>query len=165
MITRTISIGASILALALVGACKPPVDTAKEADAVRAVETQWVADLKTHDAAKFAAYYDAQGTSIGPGAAPATGADAIKAAMQPLFSDPNFSLVFAPDTVGVASAGDIAYTQGHFTMTLTDPATHAKTTQTGSYVTVYKKEPDGSWKAVEDIASPGAPPPAATKAG
>jgi hypothetical protein len=45
----------------------------------------------------------------------------------------------------------------------TNPATKALEHEQGSYVTVYRKMADGTWKAVEDIASTGAPlapPPA-----
>ena len=45
-------------------------------------------------------------------------------------------------------------------LTVTDGATKKPVTLTGSYVTIYKKQPDGSWKAVEDIATPTLPPTA-----
>jgi ketosteroid isomerase-like protein len=46
-------------------------------------------------------------------------------------------------------------------MTVTDPATKAATTEKGKYLTVYRKQADGSWKAVEDTFMSDAPPPAA----
>ena len=54
MIKQALILAASGVALLTLAACKPPVDTAKEADAIKAVETQWVADTKTKDPAKFA---------------------------------------------------------------------------------------------------------------
>jgi ketosteroid isomerase-like protein len=49
-------------------------------------------------------------------------------------------------------------------MTVTDKATTKPATGTGSYLTVYKKEADGSWKAVEDFITPGPAPAAETAA-
>ena len=47
-------------------------------------------------------------------------------------------------------------------MTTADPETKKPVEGAGSYLTVYKKQPDGSWKAVEDFITPG-PAPAAAK--
>ena len=60
----------------------------------------------------------------------------------------------------VAKAGDVAYTQGSYTMTMTDPNSKQVINDHGSYVTTYRKQPDGSWKAVADIATSEVPPPA-----
>ena len=46
----------------------------------------------------------------------------------------------------------------------TDPTTKQPKTENGSYLTVYRKAADGSWKAAEDFTTPGpaaAPAPAA----
>ncbi|HTT65113.1 MAG TPA: hypothetical protein VMG35_24850 [Bryobacteraceae bacterium] len=56
--------------------------------------------------------------------------------------------------------GDMAYTQGAYTMTMTDPASKKTVNDKGGYVTIYKKQADGSWKAVADIASSSNPPAA-----
>jgi ketosteroid isomerase-like protein len=61
--------------------------------------------------------------------------------------------------VEVAKGGDIAYSQGTYVITMPDPKTKKETVEHGTYVTVYKKQADGTWKAVEDINTPGAPEP------
>ena len=45
-------------------------------------------------------------------------------------------------------------------MTMTDPNSKQVINDHGSYVTTYRKQPDGSWKAVADIASSEVPLPA-----
>ena len=162
----TVTTVAALAAVSLLGACKPAapaVDKAKIAEAIKAVEVQWVADIKTRDPAKFASYYTSDTTMIMPGGPPAHGAAAVQAGMTESFKDPNFGLEFAADAADVSDAGDMAYTQGHFTEYQTDPTTHAKVSQSGSYVTVWKKQADGSWKAAQDIVTSGGPPPAAPK--
>ncbi len=157
------SILAGAGALALIGACHPAaapasqVDTAKIAADLKAGEAQWNLDLASKDAARDAAHYDDDATVMAPGFAPMRGKATIQATMGQVMTDPNFSLAFTADNVVVSPSGEMAYTQGHFTQSESDAKTHAKVTSTGSYVTVYKKEADGSWKAVEDIATPGAP--------
>jgi ketosteroid isomerase-like protein len=48
-------------------------------------------------------------------------------------------------------------------MTMTDKATNKPAESRGSYLTVYKKQADSSWKAVEDFITPGPAPAAAAK--
>ena len=50
-----------------------------------------------------------------------------------------------------------ANTRGTYSLTFTNPKTKQPETQTGSYVTSFKKEADGSWKAEDDIVTPGSP--------
>jgi ketosteroid isomerase-like protein len=59
--------------------------------------------------------------------------------------------------------GDLGYSQGAYTMTMTDPKTRKVLSEKGKYVTVYKKQADGGWKAVADIANEDAPPAPAKK--
>jgi ketosteroid isomerase-like protein len=159
-------VAASGFALMLLAGCAQPapqVDTAKEIAAIKAGEAQWNASIAARDVAGFMSHYADNVVMMNPGANAAVGAPAAQAGIADSFKDPNFSLQFQADRVEVSKAGDMAYTQGHFAVSQTDPATHQKVSETGSYVTVYQKQADGSWKAVADIASPGAPPAAPPK--
>jgi ketosteroid isomerase-like protein len=62
--------------------------------------------------------------------------------------------------VQVAKSGDYGYAQCNYSFIVTDPATKKPINDKGGVVEVYKKQADGSWKTVEDIAwSEMAPPP------
>ena len=74
-----------------------------------------------------------------------------------VLADPNISLTFTANSVDVAKSGDLAFTQGVYTMVTTDPKTKKAVTEKGTYLTAYKKQTDGSWKAVQDINTPEAP--------
>jgi ketosteroid isomerase-like protein len=87
-----------------------------------------------------------------------TGKDSIRAGLKEEFSDPNSSLDFHTTKVEVAKSEDLAYSQGTYTYSSTDPKTKKAVIEHGNYVEVYKKQPDGSWKVVEDIATQEAPP-------
>ena len=56
---------------------------------------------------------------------------------------------FASDKIDVA--GDLAYARGKFTEKYTDRKTGKAMTDSGSYLAVYKKQDDGSWKVIDDF--------------
>lgn len=138
-------------------------DTAVIESAIRAQEAQWAADYAARNADAIVAHYAADGALAAPGAPVAIGPDAIRAADREMLADPNFQLQFGADRILVAASGDLASSRGHFTLRVTDPASRQPVTMTGTYVTVWQKQSDGSWKAAEDIITPGpaaAAPPA-----
>jgi len=138
---------------------KAPVDTAKIVDAIKTDEVHWNNDWKSGDAAVLTSHYAATATVMTPGAAPMTGVAAIRAGLQQALDDKGFTLTFASDKVDVAASGDLATARGAYTQTATDPKTKAIVVQKGTYVTVYKPQADGTWKAVWDINTPGVPTP------
>jgi uncharacterized protein (TIGR02246 family) len=148
----------TLSAALLLGACqasKPAFNAAHAIDAIRAGEVQWNADWKSGDAGKVTAHYAPDATVMNPGAPVAKGADAIRAAVKSAMDDPGFSITFSSDKVEMAGSGDLAVSRGDYKLSMTDAATKAVTNSAGTFVTVYKPQPDGSWKAVWDIATPG----------
>ncbi len=144
-----------------------PADT-HDADvqALKDIEAQANKDYQAKDLDKLVGFYTDDAVLMAPGTAPAVGKDAIRSGLKQMVADPALSLKFEATRVEVASGGDMAYTQGSYTMTMMDPSTKKPINDKGSYVTVYKKQADGSWKAVSDIASsatPPGPPPAQAK--
>jgi len=146
-------------AVALTTCAQPSKSGARDADvrAVKELEAQWVKEFKMKDPEKLASHYTDNAVLMGPGMPAAVGIDAICAALKEMVADPNLALTFQAQRVEVARSGDLAYTQGSYNMTMTDPKTKQKANDQGSYVTVYKKQADGSWKAVSDIATSGPP--------
>ncbi len=132
----------------------PPLSTpdtrAADVQAVRDVETAWMKDANSKDPDKWAAYFTEDGSGLYPGVATLNGKAAIKAAMAPYFSDPNFALTFESTRSMASKSGDMVYSQGTYSMTMTDPKTKKPMTDKGKFLTVYTKQPDGSWKAVAD---------------
>jgi ketosteroid isomerase-like protein len=57
-------------------------------------------------------------------------------------------------------AGDWAYDRGNYTLTVT-PKSGKPTETSGKYLTIYKRQPDGSWKIYRDISNSNNPPPSA----
>jgi len=143
------------------GPAQPPVapDTrAADEQAIRDGEALWVKDFASKDVEKVAAHYADDGTSMIPLMTLMVGKDAIRAGLKEEFADPNASLDFHPDKIEVSKSGDMAYSQGKYAFTSTDPKTKKRMIEHGGYVEVYKKQADGSWKVAQDIASQEAPP-------
>jgi len=152
--TRTSIWAMSALAVIALAGCSKSVDTSKEADAIRLGESQWNASIASKDVAGYMSHYAPNVVMMNAGAPVVSGSQAAQTSVNEMFKDPNFSLIFSADRVEIAKSGDMAYSQGHYTLSMSDMTTHAKTTQSGSYVTVYEKQADGSWKAVADINAP-----------
>jgi uncharacterized protein (TIGR02246 family) len=131
-----------------------------DVSAIQSNEDQWNQDFAAKDADKLVAHYSPDAVLMVPGTAPASGTDAIRNSLKPMLADPALSLQFKASQVDVASSGDLAYTRGTYTLTMTDPQTKQVMHDHGSYVTDYRKQPDGSWKAVADIVMSEVPPPA-----
>jgi len=144
------------LALCATG-CKPSakVDTAAEEAAIRAKETAWMAAYNKHDADGLISQYEDDAGLAGPGAAAMTDAASRSAFLKGFASDPALKVDFGSDRIIVAASGELASSRGHYRMTYTDPGTKQPRTETGTYLTVYRKQADGRWMAVEDMTTPG----------
>jgi uncharacterized protein (TIGR02246 family) len=129
----------------------PAVDVAAEQSKIRDLETAWSAAAAAKDVDKSVANYADDAILMAPGAPAAKGKDAIRAAWKEMLADPKSKLSFSTDQVTVSASGDLAASKGSYTMTMTNPKTKKPMEDKGSYATVYKKQSDGSWKAIEDI--------------
>lgn len=138
-------------------------DTSKIADTIKSQEAQWEKAYADKDINLIAGEYADDAVLASPGDPLATSDVDRRKVLQAMMSDPNFKLSFASDQVLVASAGDMASSRGHYTITMTDKATNKPATTTGTYLTVYKKQADGNFKAVQDVIIPGPAPAAAGK--
>ena len=129
----------------------PAVDLVAEQSKIRDLESSWVKEAAAKDLEKSAGHYADDAVLITPGEPPAKGKDAIHAAWKSLIDDPNFKINFSADRVEISASGDLATTKGSYTLTVTNPKTKKPIEDKGSYVTVFKKQADGGWKAIEDI--------------
>jgi len=137
---------------------RPSSDTrAADAKSIQDGEAAWNHDWSSKNLDDIVSHYADDAALMIPGAPIMKGRDSIRAGLQQFLQDKNLSLSFTAATTDVAKGGDIAYTQGTYTLTQTEPKTKKPITETGKYVTVYKKQSDGSWKAVEDISNADAP--------
>lgn len=133
-------------------------DVAAVETALTAVEAGWNQAFHTKNLEAIVTPYASDAVLVLPGLAAQVGTAAIRNVYVEALKDPNFDLTLAIDRMDVAQSGELAFTQGHFTMKGSDPQTkQAATIATGSYATIYKKQTDGEWKAIQDWAAANPP--------
>jgi ketosteroid isomerase-like protein len=157
---------ATAAAFAMTGCTKgaeAAADTSKISDSIKAQEAQWQKGYADKDINVLAGEYADDAVLVSPGDPLATTDIDRRKALGELINDPNFKLSFATDRILVASAGDMATSRGHYTITTTDKTSSKPVTSSGTYLTVYKKQDGGGFKAVEDVIIPGPAAAAAAK--
>ena len=140
----------------LVAGCASPVNIEQERNGLMEQDRAW--SQTTTDLEKFLTYYTPDASVYLPGMPIATGPAAIREAFTKLTSIPGFSLRWTATKAEVSASGDLGYTSGSYEMTMND-AGGKPMMEKGKYITVWQKQPDGQWKAREDIANADAPPP------
>ncbi len=150
----TVMVGAAAVSLSLAGCNKASAgaDTESIRQKIKADETKWNKDFKAKDTEALAEHYADDAYFVAPGVT-AEGSTPIRQVFANASTDPAFEVQFSSDKIGVAASGDLAYARGKFTEKHTDKKTGKVMTGSGSYITVYKKQDDGSWVAVEDFAA------------
>jgi len=147
------------LAFLLLTGCSPSHDhQATEARALRDVEVPaFVKDWSGKDADRIAAHFADDGNLLIPNAPAMTGKVAIATGMKPALSDPNWSLAMQPVQVDVSQSGDLAYLRGTYVLTASDSESSRVATEKGRFIAVFRRQTDGSWKAIQQISNAEAP--------
>jgi ketosteroid isomerase-like protein len=134
----------------LASGCKQPTADTRAADAqtIRDLDAQWSKTAAAHDVDGTVAYYSDDASVLPPNAPIATNKEAIRAGWAASVG-PGVDFSFQSNKVEVASSGDMAYDVGTYAVSMKD-AQGNPVTDRGKYVAVWKKQPDGKWKAVAD---------------
>jgi len=89
-------------------------------------------------------------------AKPVVGKAAIREFYAGAFANPEFQLHWQPSRGEMFPSGDMGYTVGRYELRAVN-AKGERAVRRGSYLTVWKKQADGSWKVVADGGSPDLP--------
>lgn len=95
----------------------------------------------------FLEYIDKEGALLRPGYLPIVGANAVDFLSQ--LNDTSYTLTWTPMHADISRSGDLGYTYGVYKLETED------TTYKGTYVNIWKRENDGSWKFVLDMGNEG----------
>lgn len=107
-----------------------------------------MSELKGMKAA-FMEYIDSNGVLLRPNARPIIGGEAIFYISQG--EDTSYTMTWDPKGGNVAQSGDMGYTYGIYSIKPKD----SETVQYGTYVSIWKKQPDGKWKFILDSGNEG----------
>lgn len=158
--------GLVLAAMLATGGCdsREKPDPAAVEQQILAQEEQWNRAYAQRDAEALAGFFADDAAMASPGEQLVRGKESIRQAVQAFAEDPNLNVTFRANRVQVAQSGDLAYSRGQYMLTSTNPDTNSPESSRGYYLTVWKKQGDGSWKAVEDFITPGPPLPVAERA-
>jgi ketosteroid isomerase-like protein len=120
----------------------------KETDAILAADAAWLRVYQAKDLAKSVAFCDEQASMLAPNAPIATGKDAIAKVIADDFA--HDTIIWHANKVGVARSGELGYTSGTTENSIKDASGQTKSDK-GKYLTVWKKQADGSWKVLYDM--------------
>ena len=129
--------------MVLMAGCGSSVNVEQERTNLLALDREWAQSTKDVDT--FLSYYAPDATTYPPGMPAVTGADALRKLFTEMMSAPGFSLTWTPTKADVAASGDLGSTAGTYEMST------AGATDKGKYITLWKRQPNGEWKATDDI--------------
>ena len=153
------------LTLCVVSACSEAANDAAEANAldeevIRSLEAELVeadrrfaASVQRSGLGAWITAFAPSGRMIADGQS-YIGPEGIRRAMLPVFADTTFSITWDPNYAEVATSGDLGYTVGRYEQT--SRAGGEAVVNTGTYLTVWRRQEDGSWKVKADIGNPDA---------
>jgi ketosteroid isomerase-like protein len=136
--------------LLVASSAAPAPDMRAENLAVSQADTEMAAATAARDLQRFTGYLAEDVIFVPEGAPLAVGRPGAAGLWGELFKEGGPSLTWRPTLSYVASSGDLAYTEGDF-LSKTRTPEGKEASRTGRYVTVWRKQLDGSWRAVVGI--------------
>jgi ketosteroid isomerase-like protein len=116
----------------------------------------WVQDLRTKQLEPILKLYAADAVFLQPTGERITGSAGLRNLFQTIMATFNSDLTL--HSQNLEASGDLAYDSGDYQESLTTIATGAKITSKGSYIIIFRRQPNGSWQIVQHVWT-GAPPP------
>jgi ketosteroid isomerase-like protein len=142
----------AVVVLVLLAGCAPSVDVEQERTALMNTDREMA--QAANDTDKFVAFYAPDASFYPSGMPLVKGPAAIREFMAQIMALPGFALQISATNTQVSAAGDLGYITGTYELAFTGGV------EKGKFVTVWRKQPDGAWRVVEDIFNADTPPPA-----
>ena len=148
---------ACCLALLLPACTQQQPDTrAADEAAIRAADVAFSKAVEAKQLDAAVANYADDAVALFVNAPMLTTKEAIRKAFGEMMAMPGVAMKWQVTKVEAARSGDFGYTVGTYEMKM-DDAKGNPIADHGKYTTVWKKQADGSWKAVVDISNTDAP--------
>jgi len=144
-----IGLAAVAAAFALAG-CSTKDNGAGAALAIRDADIAFAKATAEHGVDGWVGWFADSGVMVIPGRN-VVGRAAIRELMAPELGDTTVALTWKPVSVQVSPGGTMGYTIGRWDRTPRAGAPAGATVRHGSYVTIWRKQGDGTWKVALDI--------------
>jgi ketosteroid isomerase-like protein len=141
-------LNALVLMVAMLAACNPP-NLEQERQALLAADIAFAEDVAQGGAEAWTSYFAPDGRMFGSEGW-VIGQNAIMEYAGDMFADESVELTWTPEVAEVAYYGDMGYTIGTYEYVQRDPEVDF-VRMNGTYVTIWRKQDDGSWKVAVDF--------------
>jgi len=138
--------------LIAVNACSATTDLDAVRQAIMDADRAFAQETAANGVDGWVSYFAEDGVQFRPGGT-ISGHAAIRELMAPAFSDTAYSLTWEPVEARVSRSGDLGYTIGRYQSRAMGPDGQ-EIVATGSYVSIWRLQEDGSWKVELDIGNP-----------
>jgi ketosteroid isomerase-like protein len=163
---RAVILALAMLVVGVVVAVPNRTDVAASSAADSAVLIKADQDFDAATAARgqegFTSFIASDMTTIQPDEAIVSGKDGFVEGWKPVFSTPGLAVRWHPQLVRISGDATLGFTVGSYTTTRTENGS-ARTVGSGKYITIWRKQTDGSWKVTFDSGVHDTPPASATK--
>ena len=139
-----------------------PDTRAADERAIRETDMAWSKAGESKDLERLLGFFAEGASELAPNVPMATGREALRKVWSEYFAAPGFSISWQPTKVEVSRGGDLGYSLGSYVLTTHDPA-GKPVTDRGKYVTIWRKQANGSWRVIADVFNSNLPGPAATR--
>lgn len=159
------SVAAAVIALTL-GCGQNQASTANPGpDMIDAWKTELIqadeafaATVGAEGLSAWSSFFTSDGAMIQEGVGEVRGAEELQAIMDAADAALDISLfTWAPTRAEVSNAGDLGYTVGNYQRIVRGPD-GVELESTGTYVSIWRRQTDGSWKVEMDLGNPVTPP-------
>jgi uncharacterized protein (TIGR02246 family) len=134
----------------VLGACNRPQQADPPADrAVDGIWKEYSASLNAGDIDRWVALWTDDGVQMPPDEAPVVGKEKIRARNGAVLQKFKFDIGITNQEV--QTVGDLAYSRGVYKATLTPKQGGKPIPIDGKYMTILRRQPNGSWRIHRDI--------------
>jgi ketosteroid isomerase-like protein len=145
-------LAAATVALPLAPTAAPQASTIV---ALAKIREAWVADLRSKKLEPILKFYAADAVFLQPSGERIPGSAALRTLFQNVMA--TFDSDLTLHSQNLEASGDLAYDSGDYQETLTTIATGAKIASKGSYIIIYRRQPNRDWLIVQQVWT-GTPP-------
>lgn len=138
------------------------VNTQASEDAVRALDAQWAKAAAAHDVDGTIAFYSDDAVVMPPNS-PMVQDKASERKAWAAILVPGADITWTAGKVAAAQSGELVYDVGMYTLITKASKGKPQTADGGKYLAVWKKQADGSWKAVASTWNSDKPAPTGKK--
>jgi ketosteroid isomerase-like protein len=139
-----------VIAMLLSAGPAAGAELGSEAKTLARLDEAWSKAAATRDAERVASYYAEDAVAYPPHEPIAVGKPAAKKVWASYFAEPSFTISWTTTHAEVTRSSDLGFTSGTYRASSKGPDGKL-VTENGKYVCVWKKQANGSWKAIHDI--------------